>query len=89
MAQRSSDGAVSPASGWTDLVLGPARPVRVVDGIVSGWHASGASHLRLLEAVVGENMVRLAYAEALAGWYLWHEFDDSCLLLADCIRGRR
>ena len=68
-------------SGWTDLVLGPERPARVVNGLITGWHAPGASHLQLLQAVAGPELVEAAYAEALRERYLWHEFGDSCLLL--------
>ncbi|HEX9108629.1 MAG TPA: S-adenosylmethionine:tRNA ribosyltransferase-isomerase [Longimicrobiales bacterium] len=74
-------GAVRAAEGWTELVLGPDRPARVLDGIITGWHAPGASHLALLEAVAGAETVARAYEEALARHYLWHEFGDSCLLL--------
>jgi S-adenosylmethionine:tRNA ribosyltransferase-isomerase len=62
-------------------VLGPDRPARVVDGLVTGWHESDASHLALLEAVAGPELVEDAYAAALERGYLWHEFGDSCLLL--------
>jgi S-adenosylmethionine:tRNA ribosyltransferase-isomerase len=75
------DGAVTGGRGWTDLVLGPGRPARLVDGLVTGWHAPGASHLLLLEAVAGRDVVRSAYRAALDERYLWHEFGDSCLLL--------
>lgn len=74
-------GAVAAAGGWTDLVLGPDRPARVVDGLISGWHAPGASHLLLLEAVAGAELVGAAYHEAISHGYLWHEFGDSVLLL--------
>jgi S-adenosylmethionine:tRNA ribosyltransferase-isomerase len=76
-----SAGRVVPRRGWTDLVLGPDRPVQVVDGLITGWHAPGASHLQLLEAVAGRDLVRAAYAAAIDGGYLWHEFGDSCYLL--------
>ena len=75
------DGTVRARSGWTDLVLGPERPARVVNGLVTGWHAPGASHLALLTAVAGPELVGVAYAEALRLGYRWHEFGDSCLLL--------
>jgi len=77
------DGVVTPGSGWTDLVLGPHRPARVVDGLVTGWHEPGASHLLLLEAVAGHALVAAAYRAAAAHGYLWHEFGDSALLLPD------
>jgi S-adenosylmethionine:tRNA ribosyltransferase-isomerase len=75
------DGAVRATAGWTDLVLGPRRPAAVVTGLVTGWHAPGASHLDLLEAVAGSELVGRAYREAVRNRYLWHEFGDSCLLL--------
>jgi S-adenosylmethionine:tRNA ribosyltransferase-isomerase len=75
------DRTTHAASGWTDLVLGPGRPARVVDGLITGLHAPGASHLHLLEAVAGRESVRAAYAAALDRGYLWHEFGDTTLFL--------
>lgn len=77
----SAGGVVGPAAGWTDLVLGPDRPCRVVNGLITGWHDVGASHLLLLEAVAGPDLVALAYRQAVEHGYLWHEFGDSALLL--------
>ncbi|MEO9134952.1 MAG: S-adenosylmethionine:tRNA ribosyltransferase-isomerase, partial [Jatrophihabitantaceae bacterium] len=77
----TDDGTVHASGGWTDLVLGPDRPARVVTGLVTGWHAPGASHLFLLQAVAGAELVDAAYTEALREQYRWHEFGDSCLLL--------
>jgi S-adenosylmethionine:tRNA ribosyltransferase-isomerase len=74
-------GVVRERAGWTDLVLGPGRPAQVVGGLITGWHAPGASHLQLLEAVAGPELVDRAYAAAVNARYLWHEFGDSCLLL--------
>jgi S-adenosylmethionine:tRNA ribosyltransferase-isomerase len=76
-----SDRGVQAASGWTDLVLGPDHRARVVDGLITGWHDVGASHLLLLEAVAGPDVVAMAYREAVERRYLWHEFGDSALLL--------
>nr|WP_207908731.1 S-adenosylmethionine:tRNA ribosyltransferase-isomerase [Pseudonocardia endophytica] len=77
----SPDGTVRSGEGWTDLVLGPDRPVRTVTGLVTGWHEPEASHLLLLEAVAGPRLVGRAYRSALGRGYLWHEFGDSCLVL--------
>jgi S-adenosylmethionine:tRNA ribosyltransferase-isomerase len=68
-------------SGWTDLVLGPGRPVRVVNGLVTGLHMPESSHLLLLEAVAGAQLVEAAYTAAIDRGYLWHEFGDSMLFL--------
>jgi S-adenosylmethionine:tRNA ribosyltransferase-isomerase len=74
-------GVVHPGQGWTELVINPDSPIRSVDGIITGWHEPGASHLALLEAVAGPDLVAASYAEALAERYLWHEFGDSHLVL--------
>ncbi|MDX6223248.1 MAG: S-adenosylmethionine:tRNA ribosyltransferase-isomerase, partial [Frankiales bacterium] len=66
---------------WTDLVRGPDRPARVVSGLITGLHPPEASHLLLLEAVAGVDLVRQAYEAAVASGYLWHEFGDSMLFL--------
>jgi S-adenosylmethionine:tRNA ribosyltransferase-isomerase len=74
-------GDVHPGHGWTELVVTPERGVRVVGGLVTGWHPPEASHLLLLEAVAGRPLLEEAYAEAAAAGYRWHEFGDSHLLL--------
>jgi S-adenosylmethionine:tRNA ribosyltransferase-isomerase len=74
-----SGGRVRAARGWTDLMLGPQRPARVVTGLLTGLHAPEASHLLLLEAVAGPALVAAAYDEAVDRGYLWHEFGDSML----------
>ena len=57
--------------------------MRLVDGLLTGWHEPEASHLRLLEAVAGRGALRIAYAEALAAGYHWHEFGDVHLILPE------
>jgi S-adenosylmethionine:tRNA ribosyltransferase-isomerase len=73
-------GRVVPSAGWTSLVLGPSRPATVVDGLLTGLHDPEASHLDLLRAVAGPDLVWRGYAD-LSRDYLWHEFGDAMLLL--------
>jgi S-adenosylmethionine:tRNA ribosyltransferase-isomerase len=77
----SDDGVVVARRGWTDRVVTPADPPRVVTGLVTGWHDPQASHLLLVEAVAGADLAQRAYEAAVAQEYLWHEFGDSALLL--------
>jgi S-adenosylmethionine:tRNA ribosyltransferase-isomerase len=74
-------GVLHPGRGWTDVVITPERGVAAVDGLVTGWHEPGASHLSMLEAVAGRAPLLAAYREASAEDYRWHEFGDSHLLL--------
>jgi S-adenosylmethionine:tRNA ribosyltransferase-isomerase len=75
-------GALRPGSGWTGLKITAERGLRVVDGLITGWHEPEASHLELLEAVAGRALLERSYTEALRNGYLWHEFGDSHLILA-------
>jgi S-adenosylmethionine:tRNA ribosyltransferase-isomerase len=76
-----SDGTVRPAAGQTDLVIGEARGVRVVDGLITGWHEPEASHFQMLEAIAGPELLARSYDAALRYRYRWHEFGDSHLIV--------
>ncbi|HEY2997438.1 MAG TPA: S-adenosylmethionine:tRNA ribosyltransferase-isomerase [Acidimicrobiales bacterium] len=75
------DGWAHPGRGWTDLVVTSERGVRVVDGLLTGWHEPESSHLAMLEAVGGRDLVDWSYASAVERGYRWHEFGDSHLIL--------
>ncbi|GAA1696393.1 S-adenosylmethionine:tRNA ribosyltransferase-isomerase [Fodinicola feengrottensis] len=73
-------GRLTSANGWTDHVVTPATGVSTVDGILTGWHEPAASHLQMLAAIAGPELLSQSYEEALAAGYLWHEFGDLHLL---------
>jgi S-adenosylmethionine:tRNA ribosyltransferase-isomerase len=72
---------VHAGNGWTDVVVTPERGATAVDGLLTGWHEPEASHLQMLEAVAGRDVLDVSYAAASAEGYLWHEFGDVNLLL--------
>jgi len=74
-------GQISAASGWTEHVVTPGTGVRAVDGLLTGLHEPRSSHLKMLAAFAGEELLSRCYAEALEHSYLWHEFGDVHLLL--------
>ena len=74
-------GDAHPGSGWTDLVVTPERGVRVIDGLITGWHEPESSHLAMLEAIAGPDLLAASYTAAVDGGYRWHEFGDSHLIL--------
>jgi S-adenosylmethionine:tRNA ribosyltransferase-isomerase len=75
------DGTVGEGGGWTGLVITPERGVRAIDGLLTGWHEPAASHLQMLEAVAGRELLQRSYLAAVEHRYLWHEFGDSHLIL--------
>jgi S-adenosylmethionine:tRNA ribosyltransferase-isomerase len=75
------DGCVVAGAGWTSLVVTPERGLWLVDGLITGWHEPEASHLEMLEAAAGPQLLARSYDAALECGYLWHEFGDSHLVL--------
>ena len=52
------DGSVSAGAGQTSLVVTPERGLRAIDGLITGWHEPESSHLSLLEAAAGPELLR-------------------------------
>ncbi|HVG74311.1 MAG TPA: S-adenosylmethionine:tRNA ribosyltransferase-isomerase, partial [Thermoleophilaceae bacterium] len=76
-----ADGVLTGGEGLTQLVVTPERGVRAVDGLITGWHEPESSHLQLLEAAAGPELLTDSYAAAHAHGYRFHEFGDSHLIL--------
>jgi S-adenosylmethionine:tRNA ribosyltransferase-isomerase len=75
------DGRVVPSAGWTSHVVTPQTGVRAVDGLLTGLHEPRSSHLRMLAAFAGPDLLGACYETAITAGYLWHEFGDVHLLL--------
>ena len=81
-------GTTSPGEGWTSLVIGRDRPLRGVNGMITGLHEPHATHLAMVEQVLAaagcanpSAHLDHAYREARQAGYLWHEFGDSHLIV--------
>jgi S-adenosylmethionine:tRNA ribosyltransferase-isomerase len=75
------DGLMDPGEGSTNLVVTPRRGLRAIDGLLTGWHDPASSHLKLLEAALGAELLERSYEAARAHDYLFHEFGDIHLIL--------
>ena len=78
----------SPGEGWTSLVITQERPLRAVNGLITGFHEPHATHLAMVNQVIAatgasapSSHLDRAYAEAQRAGYLWHEFGDSHLII--------
>ncbi len=81
-------GITFPGEGWTNLVITPERPLRAVNGMITGFHEPHATHLAMIEQVIvaagsygAASHLDRAYQEAQRAGYLWHEFGDSHLII--------
>jgi S-adenosylmethionine:tRNA ribosyltransferase-isomerase len=68
-------------SGWTNLYINRETVLKVIDGLITGFHEPEASHLDLLTAFIDQKLLFQAYQEAIDLGYLWHEFGDINLIL--------
>jgi S-adenosylmethionine:tRNA ribosyltransferase-isomerase len=74
-------GVVCAGHGATDLVVTRARGLRTIDGLLTGWHDADSSHLALLEAAAGPELLARSYDAAREASYVWHEFGDVHLIV--------
>ena len=80
-AAGAAPNLVLPTGGWTEHIVTPCSPLLAVDGLVTGLHEPRSSHLRMLAAFAGLDLLGRCYEAAIDHGYLWHEFGDLHLLL--------
>ncbi|GAA0954264.1 S-adenosylmethionine:tRNA ribosyltransferase-isomerase [Nonomuraea longicatena] len=76
-----ADGRARASTGWTERLITPENPPQVVSGLLTGLHEPHSSHLAMLSAFVGDDVLCDAYHAAIQERYLWHEFGDIHLIL--------
>ncbi|QHT60954.1 S-adenosylmethionine:tRNA ribosyltransferase-isomerase [Paenibacillus lycopersici] len=74
-------GRLASGTGRTNLMIEATTPLRIADGLISGFHEPEASHLELLAAFIDPALLSDAYREAIEYGYLWHEFGDMNVIL--------
>lgn len=72
---------VTPGSASTRLYIRPGFPFRVLDGLLTNFHMPRSTLLILVSAFAGRDLIRRAYAEALARDYRFLSFGDATLIL--------
>jgi S-adenosylmethionine:tRNA ribosyltransferase-isomerase len=81
------DGSVAIGEGWTNLVVTPERGLWAIDALLTGLHEPTSSHVDVLRAAAGDELLADSYDAALQNGYHWHEFGDSHLILGiqECV----
>lgn len=74
-------GTFGPFMGQTDIYLRPGTPIRGVDALVTNFHLPKSSLLVLVSALAGVDLIRHAYAEAVAHQYRFYSYGDAMLIL--------
>jgi S-adenosylmethionine:tRNA ribosyltransferase-isomerase len=76
------DGTATAGAGWTGVVITPERGLACVDGLITGWHEPLSSHIHILEAAGGRELLERSYTMAAELGFVGHEFGDAHLVLS-------
>ncbi|MDW8323483.1 MAG: tRNA preQ1(34) S-adenosylmethionine ribosyltransferase-isomerase QueA [Burkholderiales bacterium] len=79
-AAAGPDGGVRPGAGETDLYITPGYRFRVVDRLITNFHLPRSTLLMLVYAFGGTDLMRRAYAHAVASRYRFFSYGDAMLI---------
>ena len=74
------DGLIGSWCGETALFITPGYRFRAVDVMMTNFHLPRSTLFMLVSAFCGINVMRRAYAHAIATGYRFYSYGDACLL---------
>jgi len=74
-------GFSEAVSGDADIFLYPGRKFRIIDALLTNFHAPRSTVLMLTAAFAGTNLLKRAYREALDNSYRFLSYGDSMLIV--------
>jgi len=77
----AQDGAVHPFDGDTAIFITPGYRFRAADLLLTNFHLPRSTLFMLVSALMGLEVMRKAYAEAIAQGYRFYSYGDACLLM--------
>lgn len=75
------DGIVRPFEGDTAIFITPGYRFSAVDGLITNFHLPRSTLFMLVSALMGLDVMKAAYAHAIAQGYRFYSYGDSSLLL--------
>ncbi|MGD0564954.1 MAG: tRNA preQ1(34) S-adenosylmethionine ribosyltransferase-isomerase QueA [Roseiarcus sp.] len=82
-------GAIRPFQGETAIFITPGYRFRAVDALLTNFHLPRSTLFMLVGAFSGLEVMRRAYAHAIATGYRFYSYGDACLLLGPARSPRR
>jgi S-adenosylmethionine:tRNA ribosyltransferase-isomerase len=74
------DGTIRPFAGETAMFITPGYRFRAVDVLMTNFHLPRSTLFMLVAAFCGLDVMRQAYAHAIAAGYRFYSYGDACLL---------
>lgn len=77
------DGTIRPFVGDTAIFITPGYRFKAVDGLITNFHLPRSTLFMLVSALMGLEMMKAAYAHAIAAGYRFYSYGDGSLLLPE------
>jgi S-adenosylmethionine:tRNA ribosyltransferase-isomerase len=77
----ASGGTLQPWRGETELFIRPPYRFRLVDALLTNFHLPRTTLLVLVRTLGGDELIRRAYAAAVAEQYRFYSYGDAMLIL--------
>jgi S-adenosylmethionine:tRNA ribosyltransferase-isomerase len=74
-------GELKPFAADTSIFITPGYRFRVADGLLTNFHLPRSTLFMLVSAMMGLDVMKRAYAHAIAERYRFFSYGDACLLL--------
>jgi len=75
------EGKVIPKTGYTDLFIKPGFHFNIVDSLITNFHLPGSTHLYLVCAFGGVELMEKAYKLAVEKRYKFYSYGDAMLII--------
>jgi S-adenosylmethionine:tRNA ribosyltransferase-isomerase len=76
----ATDGTIEPFAGETSLFITPGYGFKAVDILMTNFHLPRSTLFMLVCAFSGIDVMKRAYAHAIASGYRFYSYGDACLL---------
>lgn len=77
----NGDGIISPGIYDTDIFIYPGYTFKRVNALLTNFHLPGSTLLMLVSAFGGYDLIREAYAKAIADRFRFYSYGDAMLIL--------
>ena len=75
------DGSIRAFDGDTAIFITPGYRFKAVDGLLTNFHLPKSTLFMLVSALMGLDLMKAAYAHAIAAGYRFYSYGDGSLLL--------
>ena len=75
------DGLIHPFEGDTAIFITPGYRFKAIDGLITNFHLPRSTLFMLVSALMGLDVMKSAYAQAIETGYRFYSYGDASLLL--------